>query len=207
MKRRIAAFLLVLAAVFGAGAADASPAAASDGLIGTIVEIGCDNSAVGLIGRALDTDWCTKAGKTVDKAVKEEWDGIWKSTIGDWLKAAIEMYKALIAVTLTIALRGPSLKLENTGLWSGNTALAGMMTWFGLLISAFGFMWQAGRMAVTGQAKHLWRAAGGWAQNTMLCFCGVWLVSLLLAAGDLVTDGAPRARSPSRLRALPAAAP
>ncbi|WP_316528088.1 hypothetical protein [Kitasatospora brasiliensis] len=189
MKRRIAALLLALAAVFGAGAVDASPAAASDGVIGSIVEFGCDNSAVGYVEQMLDTTWCGDAGKSVDKALDEEWNGIWKSTIGEWLKAATEMCKALIAATLTMALRGPSLKLENTGLWSGNTALAGMMTWFGLVISALGFMWQAGRMAVTGQAGHLWRAAGGWAQNTMLCFCGVWLVSLLLAAGDLMTDG------------------
>ncbi|MFE4514613.1 hypothetical protein ACFRMQ_10550 [Kitasatospora sp. NPDC056783] len=189
MRYRLASLLLVVAVVFGAGTATAPQAVADDGVIGSIVEFGCAQSAVGLIGRTLDTDWCKRAGEATDKAVHEEWDNIWTSALGDWLKAAVELCKQLMAVTLTIALRGPSLRLEDTGLWSGDAVLAGMMTWLGLVISVFGFMWQAGRTAITGQAKHLLRAASGWAQNAMLSVFGVSLVALLLAAGDALTEG------------------
>ncbi|WP_369185363.1 hypothetical protein [Streptomyces sp. Y1] len=189
MRARIAALFLALAIVLGTGTATARPAAADDGVVGTIVKYSCGFTAVGMIERMTDNDWCDSAGKAADKAVKEEWDKIWKSAIGDWLKAAIELCKTLIAATLTVALKGPSLKLEDTGLWSGNAVLAGMLAWLGVLISAFGFMWQAGRMAVTGQAKHLWRAASGWGQNALLSIFGVALVALLLEAGDALTDG------------------
>ncbi|MBV2155073.1 hypothetical protein RZ50_019785 [Kitasatospora sp. SUK 42] len=166
-----------------------TPPAAADGIIGWAVEFTCDASAFGLVERIVDKNWCDSAGKATDKAVKEEWNSIWKSAVGDWLKAVIELCRTLMAATLTVALKGPSLKLENTGLWSGDAVLAGMMTWLGLMISVFGFMWQAGRMAVTGQAKHLLRAASGWGQNAMLSMFGVSLVALLLAAGDALTDG------------------
>ncbi|MFF2119327.1 hypothetical protein ACFVXH_18575 [Kitasatospora sp. NPDC058184] len=189
MRRRIAAVLLSLAVVFGSATAIAPPAAADDGIVGSIVDFGCEQTAVGLVGRIFDTDWCESAGKATDKAVKEEWNSIWESAVGDWLKAAVELCRTLMAATLTIALKGPSLKLENTGLWNGNAVLAGMMAWLGLMVSVFGFMWQAGRMAVTGQAKHLLRAASGWGQNAMLSVFGVSLVALLLTAGDALTDG------------------
>lgn len=189
MRYRLAALLLAVAVVFSAGTATAPQAAADNGVIGSIVEFGCAQSAVGLIGRTLDTDWCKRAGEATDRAVHEEWDKIWTSALGDWLKAAVELCKQLMAVTLTVALRGPSLRLEHTGLWSGDAVLAGMLTWLGLVISVFGFMWQAGRMAITGQAKHVLRAASGWAQNAMLSVFGVSLVALLLAAGDALTEG------------------
>ncbi|MET8540253.1 hypothetical protein ABZW03_06305 [Kitasatospora sp. NPDC004799] len=189
MRCRIAAVLLALTVVFGGSTATAPSAAADDGVVGSIVEFGCEQTAVGMVERIFDTDWCESAGKATDKAVKEEWNSIWTSALGDWLKAAVELCRTLMATTLTIALKGPSLRLESTGLWTGNAVLAGMMAWLGLMVSVFGFIWQAGRMAVTGQAKHLLRAASGWGQNAMLSIFGVSLVALLLAAGDALTDG------------------
>ncbi|MFE4357461.1 hypothetical protein [Kitasatospora sp. NPDC056800] len=41
MRRRIAAVLLSLAVVFGSATAIAPPAAADDGVVGSIVDFGC----------------------------------------------------------------------------------------------------------------------------------------------------------------------
>ncbi|MFE1897455.1 hypothetical protein [Streptomyces yangpuensis] len=193
MRRRLAALLLVLAAVFGISLSAPQPATA-DGIIGNGVQVVCELTPGGnMLGAIMKIagkgDLCDKIGDGVDKKVKEEWDKVWKSTLGDVIKSGEDVAKWIIRKTLTVALSGPSLDLEATGLFGENATLAGMMTWLGLVIAAAGVMWQIAKMAVTGQAKHAGRAAAGWVENIVISALGVALFALLLAAGDALTDG------------------
>ncbi|UUY52308.1 hypothetical protein NRK68_34070 (plasmid) [Streptomyces yangpuensis] len=193
MRRRLAALLLVLAAVFGISLSAPQPATA-DGIIGNGVQVVCElapggsamNVIVKLAGKG---DLCDKIGDAVNNKVEEEWDKVWKSTLGDVIKSAEDVARWIIRKTLTVALSGPSLDLEATGLFGKDATLAGMMTWLGLVIAAAGLMWQIAKMAVTGQAKHAGRAAVGWVENILLSALGVGLFALLLSLGDALTDG------------------
>ncbi|MEV6179950.1 hypothetical protein [Streptomyces sp. NPDC052015] len=173
------------------------PAAADDGPIGSGVEALCDvtatTTAPGLIGNIVTGggvyDMCDKLGSKVDAEVKEAWKGVWDSVLGDVINSAADVTKWLIKKVLTVALLGPSVDLEATGLFGKDATLAGMMTWLGLLIASAGAMWQIGKMAVTGQSKHVGRAMLGWLESTFLSAVGVALVATLLIAGDALTTG------------------
>ncbi|MFI8365274.1 hypothetical protein ACIGD1_34620 [Streptomyces sp. NPDC085612] len=193
MRRRLAALLLVLAALFGISLS-APPPAAADGIIGNGVQVACVVApGTGMVDIILKVagkgDMCDKIGDAVDKKMEEEWDKVWKSTLGAVIQSGEDVAKWIIRKTLTVALAGPSLDLEATGLWGGKSTLAGMLTWLGLVIAAAGVMWQIARMAVTGQAKHVGRAAVGWVENIVISAIGVALFALLLAAGDALTEG------------------
>ncbi|MFF2073398.1 hypothetical protein ACFVXG_01430 [Kitasatospora sp. NPDC058162] len=190
MRNRLAALLLALSTLCGVIAL-APPAAADDkpGIIGSLAQAGCDYGVVGAYDYLTDGHHCEHIGETVDRTIEAEWNGVWDSTIGELLKAGIAFVKALVKFTLTVALQGPSLRLEDTGLFGEHATLAGVMVWLGLIISAVGLMWQIGRMAVTGQMRHLGQALSGWLQNCLLCVGGIAGVALLLRAGDALTDG------------------
>ncbi|MFJ2589677.1 hypothetical protein [Streptomyces sp. NPDC087538] len=191
MKRRITAFLVALAAVFGLAVAVPQPAAA-DGLIGKGVSVACKVGSGPLLTAIMevtDTDLCEKVGTAVDKKVSEAWKAVWDSALGDLIKSAADVAKWVLKKVLTVALLGPSVDLAGIGLFGRDATLAGMLVWLGLIVSAFGAVWQLGKMALTGQAKHAWRAASGWAENVFLSACGVGLFAILLVAGDALTSG------------------
>ncbi|MFC9164410.1 hypothetical protein ACFTZ8_26825 [Streptomyces fungicidicus] len=198
MRRRLAALLLTLAAVLGLALSTPTPAAAIDGP--NPVDIGCRVGSSSLLdllpgspgggsGKITGADVCEKIGDAAEKSMKEPWKALWESILGDIVKSAADVVRWIIKKVLTVALLGPSLDLEATGLFGQDATLAGMLTWLGLVIAAAGAMWQMGRMAVTGQSKHLGRAALGWVENTILSAVGVAMIALLLAAGDALTTG------------------
>jgi hypothetical protein len=193
--RRLAAVLLALVAVLGLSVAAPQPAAA-DGVIGNGVEVACKvnagpvlGTAIEIAGKATGYDLCDKIGDATEKKVKEAWNGVWNSVLGDVINSAADVSKWTIKKVLTVALLGPSLDLEATGLFGRHATLAGMMTWLGLVIATFGAMWQIGKMAVTGQSKHIGRAMAGWLESTILSAVGVGLIAVLVAAGDALTAG------------------
>ncbi|MFD9684720.1 hypothetical protein [Kitasatospora sp. NPDC059088] len=190
MRNRLVAVLLAVVTLCGLVAL-APPAIADDkpGIIGSLAQAGCDYGVVGAYDYLTNGHHCEHIGETVDRTIDAEWNDVWSSTIGELLKAGIAFVKALVKFTLTVALQGPSLRLEDTGLFGEHATLAGMLVWLGLIISAVGLMWQIGRMAVTGQMRHLGQALSGWLQNCLLCVGGVAGVALLLRAGDTLTDG------------------
>ncbi len=192
MRQRLAALLLVFAALVGISLSASQPAAA-DGPIGNGVQVACEVGTGPIMGTIMKIagkgSLCDQVGNAVDKKVKEEWDEVWKSTLGDVIKSGEDVAKWIIRKTLTVALAGPSLDLEATGLFGENATLAGMMTWLGLVIAAAGVMWQIAKMAVTGQAKHAGRALAGWMENILISGFGVALFALLLTAGDAMTSG------------------
>jgi hypothetical protein len=167
--RRLAAVLLALVAALGVGVAAPQPAAA-DGPISTGVEAACDvtqtTSPIGIITNIVTGgagyDMCETIGDGVEGKVNEAWDNVWDSVLGDVVKSAADVAKWTIKKVFTFALLGPSLDLKATGLFGKDATLAGMLTWLGLLIATAGAMWQIGKMAVTGQTKHLGRAMLGW---------------------------------------------
>ncbi|WP_052433038.1 hypothetical protein [Streptacidiphilus carbonis] len=185
MRRRLLALLIALTALFGT-VAIAQPAAADP--VGTTGRVLCDIGLGGILGAATDP-LCKAAGSVVSDALKAEFASIWNSEVGDLIKSGEDFAKTCIRFTLTLALQGPSLKLEDTGLFGANATLDGMLVWLGLVIGAAGFMWQIGKMAITGQARHLGKACAGWAQNMMLSVFGLTAVGLLLTAGDQLTKG------------------
>ncbi|MCX4732721.1 hypothetical protein [Streptomyces sp. NBC_01363] len=192
MRRRITAFLVALAAVLGLAVAAPQPAAADKGLIGGGVSVACkigSGPLVAAISKVTDFDLCEKVGAAVDKKVNEAWKAVWDSALGDILKSAADVAKWLLKKVLTVALLGPSVDLAGIGLFGRDATLAGMLVWLGLVVSAFGVIWQLGKMAITGQAKHAWRAASGWAENVFLSACGVGMFALFLVAGDALTSG------------------
>ncbi|KJS61958.1 hypothetical protein [Streptomyces rubellomurinus] len=190
MRRRLAFLLVVLATLVGSITV-AQPAAADDkqGIVGSIVEAGCDVGLIGIYDTIADSHHCEHIGKSVDQTITAEWNDVWTSALGELLKAGTDFVKGLVRFTLTVALQGPSLHLEDTGLYGEKATLAGVLVWLGLVISVVGLMWQIGRMAVTGQVRHLGQALSGWLQNCLLCAVGVSAVAMLLRAGDVLTDG------------------
>ncbi|MEU5163914.1 hypothetical protein AB0G74_30460 [Streptomyces sp. NPDC020875] len=199
VMRRLMGLLLALVAVAGLSVSAAEPAEADGGIIGGGIELTC-NAAVGpVIGGALKlaemaglkgADLCNEIGKKAEKKIKDEWNSLWESTLGDLIKSGRDSAQWVIKQTLTLALLGPSLDLAKTGLWgSGASPLAGMLVWLGLVIAAAGVIWQIGKMALTGQAKHLGRAMAGWVENLFLSALGVSLFVLLLEAGDIFSAG------------------
>ncbi|MGW2724085.1 hypothetical protein [Streptomyces sp. NPDC001492] len=204
MMRRIAAVLLALVAVFGVSVSAPQPARA-DGIIGGAIEGGCRIATGPILGTILGTggmappgqagsitgagSLCDAVGKVGEKKIKEAWKNVWQSVLGDVVNSAADVVKWVIKKVLTVALLGPSVDLKGTGLWSGKATLAGMLTWLGLVIAAFGMIWQLAKMAVTGQTKHAGRAMLGWGENILLSACGVGLFAVLLTAGDAMTSG------------------
>ncbi|MFP8886789.1 hypothetical protein [Streptomyces mangrovi] len=195
MRRRLTALLLALVAVLGLAVAAPAPAAADDGPIAGGVEAACRVGSGAVLGSILDSgrELCDKVGDTGAEKVKEAWEGVKDSVLGDVIDSAADAAKWIIKKILTVALMGPSLDLKATGLFGKDATLAGMMTWLGLVIATAGAMWQVGRMAITGQSKHLGRAARGWVENTILSAIGVAMVALLLTIGDTLTTGLVKA--------------
>ncbi|MFF3208391.1 hypothetical protein [Streptomyces sp. NPDC002962] len=191
--RRLLVLLLALVAAIGLAV---TPAAADDGdkgIIGGGVEITC-NVAGGLIYDAISgtsdgSDMCDRVGSAAAKKVDEAWKAVQNSILGDINDTAADVAKWMIKKVLTVALLGPSLDLEATGLFGRDATLAGMLTWLGLLIATAGAMWQLARMAVTGQTKYAGQAMMGWVQNTLISAAGVGLIALLLTVGDAMTTG------------------
>ncbi|MFF4902619.1 hypothetical protein [Streptomyces sp. NPDC001068] len=201
MTRRFAALLLALVAALGVSMSAPQPAAA-DGIIGNTIEGACRIGTGPVLGTILHTggklagvggltgsDMCDAVGDAGEKAVKEAWKNVWDSVLGDIIKSAQDVTKWVIKKVLTFALLGPSVDLKGTGLWTGQATLAGMLTWLGLVIAVFGIIWQLGKMAVTGQAKHAGRAMAGWVENLVLSTVGVSLFAILLTMGDAISSG------------------
>ncbi|MEU9037964.1 hypothetical protein AB0D45_24110 [Streptomyces sp. NPDC048352] len=132
---------------------------------------------------------CRTLGAAVEVKAEKEWDKISDSLLGDVIESGAGLAKWAIKKVLTLGLTGPSVDLKKTGLWGGKAQLAGMLVWLGLLIAVAGVMWQLAKMALTGQVKHLGRAAAGWGENLLLSTIGVSLFALLLTLGDAFTDG------------------
>jgi hypothetical protein len=192
MRRRLAALLLVFAVVFGAVTANdvmAAPPAAADGPIAGGMRAVCEPTVFGVVGVATGHDYCKDAGHAVETKISQEWNGIWNSELGQVIKAGEDAAKWVIRKTLTLALQGPSLRLQDTGLFGEHATLAGMLVWLGWVIAAFGLMWQLGKMAVTGQMKYAGQALIGWVQNALLTGIGLTMVALLLELGDEMTKG------------------
>jgi type IV secretion system protein TrbL len=197
VKRRLVAFLLALVAVVGVVSAQdavaapraAAVAPADGGIISGGVQAICAPTVVGLVGAITGTNYCKEGGDAAEKEVKKEWNDVWNSLLGDLLKSAEDVVKWLMKKVLTLALLGPSLKLQDTGLFGRNATLAGMLVWLGWIIAAFGLMWQIGKMAVTGQTRHLGQAMVGWVQNALLSGIGLTIVASLLSLGDAMTSG------------------
>ncbi|MFF2542888.1 hypothetical protein ACFVUY_09995 [Kitasatospora sp. NPDC058063] len=190
MRRLLSVLLLAFITLLGS-VVIGQPAMADDkdGIIGSIVEVGCGVGMVGMYDYITDSHHCENLGETVNEKISTEWRDLWNSAVGELLKAGIEFVKGLVRFTLTVALQGPSLRLEDTGLFGEQAKLAGMLVWLGLVVSVAGLIWQIGRMAVTGQMRHLGLALSGWLQNCLLCVGGISGVALLLKAGDELTDG------------------
>ncbi|MEV6424967.1 hypothetical protein [Streptomyces sp. NPDC051662] len=201
MRRRLVTLLLALVAVFGVSVS-APPPAVADGpisngieglcrvgtgpVLGTILGIkGKPTGVGGLTGSGM----CDAIGDAGEKVIKDSWKNVWDSVLGDIVKSGQDVGKWVIKKTLTFSLLGPSVDLEGTGLWGGKATLAGMLTWFGLLIAVAGIMWQIGKMALTGQTKHAGRAMTGWIENLFLSTLGVSLFALLLVLGDAMSAG------------------
>lgn len=193
MRRRLAALLLALVAVLGLAVSAPQPAAA-DGPISNGIEVACRVGAGTILGAIAgkavnDSSLCDVVGEVGAKKVKESWKAVKDSILGDIIEAAADVVKWIIKKVLTVALLGPSLDLQATGLFGRDATLAGMMTWLGLVIATFGMMWQLGKMALTGQTKHAGRAMTGWVENILLSGFGVAVFGLLLTAGDAMTTG------------------
>ncbi|MFC7872015.1 hypothetical protein ACFUS2_12815 [[Kitasatospora] papulosa] len=188
--RRLAALLLALVAALCV--LTPSPAAA-DGPISSGTEIACDLTTGGVLGVIVGGEGadriCDVVGDTVEKKVKEEWKAVWDSVIGDVIRSSMDVAKWMLKILLTLALQGPSLNLEATGLFGQDASLAGMLVWLGWVIASLGLMWQLGKMAVTGQVKYAGQAMLGFLQNALITGVGVTVVAMLLKLGDAMTTG------------------
>ncbi|MGW1037599.1 hypothetical protein ACWD4Z_36100 [Streptomyces antibioticus] len=206
MGRRFAAVLLALAAVFGVSVVSAPQPARADGIIGNTIEGACRVTTGPVLGTILHTggkltgiggltgsDMCDAVGDAGEKAIKEAWKNVWDSVLGDIIKSAQDVTKWIIKKTLTLALLGPSVDLKGTGLWDGKATLAGMLVWLGLVIAAFGVMWNLAKMAITGKAQHAGVAMKGWVENIVLSALGVSLFAFLLTLGDALSAGLVKA--------------
>lgn len=150
-------------------------------MTGTIVKAGADLISGG--------DVCDKAGKTAEEKMEEWWQAVWDSVIGDILRSSLDATKWLLRTMLTLALMGPSLDLEDTGLFERDASLGGMLVWLGWVIAAFGTMWQIGKAAVTGEGKYWVDFLRGYALNAMLSGIGLTIVVSLLKLGDAISTG------------------
>lgn len=193
--RRLAGVLLALLTVLGLTLTGAQPAVA-DGPIGWGAEVSCEIAGGGVIGDVIgsvmgedDPGVCEIVGHQVERAVHKAWKAVWDSVLGDVINSAKDVVKWIIKKVLTVALQGPSIDLKGTGLFGADATLAGMLTWLGLVIATFGAMWQIGKMAVTGQSKHIGRAMLGWVESTFFSVVGVGLIAILVTAGDAMTNG------------------
>ncbi|MFF7081802.1 hypothetical protein [Streptomyces lavendulae] len=199
MMRRFAALLLALTALLGVSVSAPQPAAAVDGPISNGIRWLCEagrSLSLGLIpdgkkGNPKAAGNCRVLGDVVEATAHQEWDKISDSLVGDLIKSGEGVAKWSIRKVLTLGLGGASLDLRSTRLWDSEnpSPLAGMLVWLGLVIAAGGVMWQLAKMAVTGEVKHLGRAAVGWGENLVLSFLGVSLFALLLKLGDEMTTG------------------
>ncbi|MFB7739813.1 hypothetical protein ACFC08_36870 [Streptomyces sp. NPDC056112] len=203
MRRRLAVLLLALVAVFGVSVSAPQPAAAADGIIGGAINGACRIATGPILGTITGTitspgragsitgdgPLCDKVGQVGAKAVSKAWKAVWDSVLGDVINSAADVVRWVIKKVITVALLGPSLDLKATGLFGEKATLAGMLTWLGLVIATFGAMWQIGKMAITGQTKHVGRALLGWVESTILSAVGVGLIALLVTAGDALTSG------------------
>ncbi|MFD9258865.1 hypothetical protein [Streptomyces sp. NPDC059538] len=198
MRRRLAGLLLALAAVFAMSVSAPQPAAA-DPISGGI-NVACKVGAGAVVGTILGPiggiaggfgsgNLCDKVSKAASEKIKEEWNNVKKSMLGDIIVAIEDAANWVLKKVLTVALMGPSVDLEGTGLWGGKSTLAGMLMWLGLVIAAAGVMWQIGKMALTGQAKHVGRSMLGWVENMVLSTIGVSLFATLLVIGDAISTG------------------
>ncbi|WP_204164344.1 hypothetical protein [Streptomyces sp. CS090A] len=156
-------------------------AAAASNTVGLIIKAGADQVAGG--------DVCEKAADKAAEKVEEWWQAVWDSIIGDLLRSWMDGAKWILQTMLTLALKGPSLDLKDTGLFGRDASLGGMLVWLGWVIVAFGAMWQIGKAAVTGQGKYWVEFLRGYAQNAMLSACGLTVVGLLLQLGDAISAG------------------
>lgn len=194
LGRRLASLLLALVAVIGL-ALSASPASADDGWLDDGLAATCRASAgpLGFVDAGAElltgSSVCSKIGDAGAKKIEKEWQEIKESLLGDVVKSTEDVTKWLLKKTITVSLMGPSVDLAGTGLWGGEPSIAGMMTWLGLVIAALGVIWQLGKMAITGQAKHAGRAMAGWVENMLLSAVGVSMFAMLLVVGDAVTSG------------------
>lgn len=201
MRQLIAALLAVMVATAGIAvgqsalpqhAAAAAPVvgpAPADGIIAHGVRAACVIGIVGVFDSAPGRHMCAKAGKAAEKKAKAAFTGIWTPMIGDLLKAGEACARWMIRTVLTLALLGPSLRLEDTGLFGRNATLAGMLVWFGWVIAVFALMWQLAKTALSGQMRHAGRAVVGWVQNAVLTAGGLTVMACLLRLGDTMTTG------------------
>ncbi|MCR8945179.1 hypothetical protein NW249_23975 [Streptomyces sp. OUCMDZ-4982] len=196
--KKLAALLLALVALLGMLAPAPAAAADEEGMLKKGVEYTCRAAAasntVGLIVKAgadqvAGGDVCEKAAEKAAEKMEEWWEAVWDSIIGDLLRSWMDGAKWILQTMLTIALKGPSLDLEDTGLFGRDASLGGMLVWLGWVIVAFGAMWQIGKAAVTGQGKYWVEFLRGYAQNAMLSAFGLTVVGLLLQLGDAVSEG------------------
>ncbi len=198
MTRRLPALLLTLVTVLGLLLAAPRPAAADDddGFIANGVETIClvgINKFFGPSGMARHGHLCDVVGDATEgkaeEAAAEKWEEIKGSLLGELIVAATDLAKWTVKMILTLGLQGPSIDLEASGLFGRDATLHGMLVWLGLVFSTFGMMWQTGKMALTGQARHLGRAVLGWVENMLLSSAGVGIFAVLLTIGDAMTKG------------------
>ncbi|WP_344336739.1 hypothetical protein, partial [Streptomyces globosus] len=202
MRRRLATLLLALAAVLSLLVSAPQPAAAAPDPVRKGVAWACQygsgtamSAVLGPIGAIAggfgSGSMCDKLGSKASEKVKQEWQEIKDSALGDIIVAIEDAAKWILRKVLTIALMTPSVDLEATGLWGKDRkySLSGMLMWLGLVIAVAGVMWQLGKMALTGQTKHAGRAMLGWVENIVLSAVGVALFVLLLEIGDAISTG------------------
>ncbi|KDQ65344.1 hypothetical protein [Streptomyces sp. NTK 937] len=195
--KKTAALLLFLIALLGVLAPSAF-ARDTPGPVSKITEYACEgattNTTMGSILKAgadivAGGNVCKKAGDKVEEKMEDWWQSIWDSVIGDLIRSGIDAAKWQLRVALTVSLMGPSLNLADTGLFTRDASLGGMLVWLGWVIAAFGVMWQLGKAAVTGQQKYWGEIARGYVLNSLLSGIGLTIVAALLKAGDVMTAG------------------
>ncbi|MCK2145344.1 hypothetical protein ACWG44_28170 [Streptomyces albidoflavus] len=190
MRRWWAILAASLALVFLAPTVVVADDPPSGGLVADVAEVACDVTGAGIVSDLLDEpDTCERVGVATEMGVKKAWASVWESIVGDIIRACVDGVKWLIKKTMTFALQGPTINLEETGLFEPDATLAGMLVWLGWVIAAFGVMWQLGRMAVSGQSKYAGRALLGWFENMAVTAVGVGLMALLIVGTDRATKG------------------
>ncbi|WP_159103742.1 hypothetical protein [Streptomyces anulatus] len=196
--RRTAALLLALVAVLGVLLAPPAAAEEEQGGVSKVTKSVCKNAATrtttGAIVKAgadllSGGDVCEKAADKTEDVMEAWWQSVWDSVIGDILRSSLDATKWLLRTMLTLALMGPSLDLEDTGLFERDASLGGMLVWLGWVIAAFGAMWQIGKAAVTGEGKYWGEFLRGYALNAMLSGIGLTIVVSLLKLGDAISTG------------------
>ncbi|MGA5579453.1 hypothetical protein ACPCK9_32210 [Streptomyces koyangensis] len=162
----------------------------SGGLAAGAAEAVCEAAGLGISGDFLEMpELCEAFAAVAEKGVEEAWASVWESIVGDIIRVCVDAVKWLIKKTMTFALQGPTVDLEETGLFGPGATLAGMLVWLGWVIAAFGVMWQLGRMAVSGQSKYAGRALLGWFENMAVTAVGVSLMALIIVGVDKATTG------------------